>query len=693
MPIRVLHLRKIIIWNPDVISLNRFDGEMKLVICEKQIAAGRIASILSNGKAILKKAGKMPYYTFTKDGEEWIVLGLKGHIVNLDYPPEFNRWKGISPLDLIWIEPYKRITNKAIADILKMFADEASEVIIATDFDREGELIGVEAIEILRKYNKNLKNIKRARFSALTRSEIISAFSNLVDIDYNLAKAAETRQIIDLVWGATLTRFVSMAAKQYGKDFLSIGRVQSPTLAMIVDREKQIKEFVPEPYWQIAANLEKDKTTFSALHKKDKIKNEEEAKKIYEKIKDVEKAFVSSVNRSIKKEIPPTPFDTTSFLNAASSILKLSASRAMEIAEELYMQGWISYPRTDNTVYPKSLRIDDILHLLKDSAFSDFAEITIKNRRKMPTRGKKETTDHPPIHPVDMPPLKKLTPEQKEVYALIVKRFLATLTKDATAEITNAEIEIKGEVFVANGYRLIEPTWKLIYPTKTGEKEIPELRENEEIDVKSVKLLRKETKPPRRFTQGALISEMEKLGLGTKSTRHEIIKKLYSRKYIIGSTPIPTATAFAVVDTIRPYDISKPDMTAQLEKDMDNIAEGKEDESKVIKKSREMLHRVLTSLENNKHAIRSSLRKALTLQNTIGTCPSCGKPLVVRTASKSKKRFVGCTGYPNCKVTYPLPQKGRIIPTDKKCPVCGAPIIKINKKEMCINPDCPSKKR
>jgi len=666
---------------------------MKLVICEKQIAAGRIASILSNGKAILKKAGKMPYYTFTKDGEEWIVLGLKGHIVNLDYPPEFNRWKGISPLDLIWIEPYKRITNKAIADILKMFADKASEVIIATDFDREGELIGVEAIEILRKYNKNLKNIKRARFSALTRSEIISAFSNLVDIDYNLAKAAETRQIIDLVWGATLTRFVSMAAKQYGKDFLSIGRVQSPTLAMIVDREKQIKEFVPEPYWQIAANLEKDKTTFSALHKKDKIKNEEEAKKIYEKIKDVEKAFVSSVNRSIKKEIPPTPFDTTSFLNAASSILKLSASRAMEIAEELYMQGWISYPRTDNTVYPKSLRINDILHLLKDSAFSDFAEITIKNRRKMPTRGKKETTDHPPIHPVDIPPLKKLTPEQKEVYALIVKRFLATLTKDATAEITNAEIEIKGEVFVANGYRLIEPTWKLIYPTKTGEKEIPELRENEEIDVKSVKLLRKETKPPRRFTQGALISEMEKLGLGTKSTRHEIIKKLYSRKYIIGSTPIPTATAFAVVDTIRPYDISKPDMTAQLEKDMDNIAEGKEDESKVIKKSREMLHRVLTSLENNKHAIRSSLRKALTLQNTIGTCPSCGKPLVVRTASKSKKRFVGCTGYPNCKVTYPLPQKGRIIPTGKKCPVCGAPIIKINKKEMCINPDCPSKKR
>ncbi|HID25220.1 MAG TPA: DNA topoisomerase, partial [Thermoplasmata archaeon] len=144
---------------------------MKLVICEKQIAAGRIANILSNGKAVLRRLGKMPYYTFTKAGEEWVVLGLKGHIVNLDYPAEFNRWRGISPLDLIWIEPYKRVTNKAVAEAFKTFADKTSEIIIATDFDREGELIGVEAIEILKKYSKNIKNIKRARFSSLTKPE------------------------------------------------------------------------------------------------------------------------------------------------------------------------------------------------------------------------------------------------------------------------------------------------------------------------------------------------------------------------------------------------------------------------------------------------------------------------------------------------------------------------------------------
>ena len=672
-------------------STSWYDDAMKLVICEKSIAAGRIANILSNGKAVLRRLGKMPYYTFTKADEEWVVLGLKGHIVNLDYPPEFNRWHGISPLDLIWIEPYKRITNKAVTDALKAFANKASEVVVATDFDREGELIGLEAIEILRKHNKNLKNIKRARFSALTKSEILSAFSNPVEIDYNLAKAAETRQIIDLVWGATLTRFVSMAAKQYGKDFLSIGRVQSPTLAMIVDRERQIKAFVPKPYWQITATLDKN-GKFSALHKKDRISSEEEAKGIYEKIKNARNGIVKSVDKTVKKERPPIPFDTTSFLSAASSLLRMSASKAMEVAEELYMQGWISYPRTDNTVYPKSLPIDKTLSLLANSQFSDLTKVVLENRRKTPMRGKKETTDHPPIHPVDIPPFEKLTPEQKNVYTLIVKRFLATLTKDAASETTKALIEINEEPFVAEGYRLIEPTWKLIYPVKTGQKEIPELHENERVDVISLKLLRKETKPPKRFTQGALISQMEKLGLGTKSTRHEIIKKLYSRRYIIGSTPIPTATAFAVVDTIKPYDISKPDMTAQLEKDMDEIAEGKKNENSVIKKSREMLQKVLKSLENNKHEIRHSLRKALTLQNTIGTCPSCGKPLVIRVSSKNKKRFVGCTGYPDCRVTYPLPQKGVITKTDKKCEHCGAPIIKLGKREICINPNCPGKK-
>ncbi|HID26134.1 MAG TPA: DNA topoisomerase I, partial [Thermoplasmata archaeon] len=537
----------------------------------------------------------------------------------------------------------------------------------------------------------NIKNIKRARFSSLTKTEILNAFSNPVDVDYNLATAAETRQIIDLVWGATLTRFVSMAAKQYGKDFLSIGRVQSPTLAMIVDREKQIKEFVPEPYWQITATLEKN-GKFSAIHKKDKITREEEAKKIYEKIKDAKEATVKSVDKVVKKEKPPSPFDTTSFLSAASSLLRMSASHAMEVAEELYMQGWISYPRTDNTVYPKTLSFDKILSLLSNSSLSDLAYVTIGNRRQTPTRGKKETTDHPPIHPVDVPPFEKLTSEQKNVYTLIVKRFLATLTKDATAEVMKAFIDIKGEPFVAEGYMLVEPTWKLIYPVKTGEREIPELHEGEKTRVISLKLFRKETKPPRRFTQGALISEMEKLGLGTKSTRHEIVKKLYSRKYINGSTPIPTATAFAVVDTIKPYDISKPEMTAQLEKDMDEIAEGEKKEETVIKKSREMLQKVLKSLEDNKQEISLSLRKALTLQNTIGTCPSCGKPLVIRLSSKNRKRFVGCAGYPSCRVTYPLPQKGSIVRTDRKCEQCGAPIIKMGKREVCLNPNCSIKK-
>ena len=659
---------------------------MKLVICEKQIAAHRIASILSDGKLSTRKFGNVPYYTFENNGEEWIVLGLKGHIVNLDYPPEYNRWYGIKPIDLIWIEPYKKITDRFIVKALENFSKYTPQIIIATDFDREGELIGVEAIEILKKANSNIKNIKRAKFSALTKLDILNAFSNLADVDHNLATAAETRQIIDLVWGATLTRFISMAARQYGKDFLSVGRVQSPTLAIIAEREKKIKNFVPTPYWQIIAKLSKN-VEFLSIHEKGRIEKEQEAKDIFDRVKDEVEAKVESLEKKIKKERPPTPFDTTTFLKVVSSSFGVSASRAMEIAEGLYMKGMISYPRTDNTVYPKTTPINRILNLLASSPFSREVDTVLKNRRKIPTRGKKKTSDHPPIHPVGVSSFNKLTKEQQKVYTIVVRRFLATLTKDAIAETSKAKFRIGGEPFISEGYRTVEPTWKTIYPVDEKQKPLPDLTKGESIKVISIDMPRKETKPPKRYTQGSIISEMEKLGLGTKSTRHEIIRKLYGRKYLVGAKPVPTASAFAVVDTIGPYSISKPDMTSRLEKDMDLIADGNKNKEDVIKESRDMLKKVLSSLERDKQEIRKKLTNALKEQRTIGKCPSCGKSLVIR-RSKNGKRFVGCSGYPKCKVTYPLPQKGKITPTGKVCPECGAPILRIGRRELCINPKC-----
>ncbi|MDH7517601.1 MAG: DNA topoisomerase I [Candidatus Thermoplasmatota archaeon] len=669
---------------------------MKLVICEKNIAARRIASILSQGKAKSTKIGVIPVYEFEKDNEKWVVIGLKGHIINVDYPAGFNRWTKIPPHELIDVEPIKKVSEKGIANALKSLVDKNPFVIIATDYDREGELIGVEAVNLLREYNKNITQIKRAKFSAITPYEINKAFDNLTDVDYNLSNAGEARQIIDLVWGAVLTRFISLTSRRLGKDFLSIGRVQSPTLALLVDREKEIKNFKPKPFWQIIAKLEKGKQ-FDAVHIEGNFWDEQKAQDVYNKIKGVKKAFVKNVDKKVEHEMPPSPFNTTTFLQAASGI-GFSAAKAMSVAEELYMLGLISYPRTDNTVYPPSLNIRAILEKLASSSFSKEAQEVIMNGREHPTRGKKYATDHPPIHPVGVPSDGKLHSEQKTIYELICRRFLATLAKDAVSETTDVSLDISGENFKASGYKLIEPNWKKIYTYfRERKNDLPDLFEGETIDVLKVQLKEDSTKPPQRYTQGSLIAKMEQLLLGTKSTRHEIISKLYSRKYILGSQPIPTSTAIAVVEALGDCDVVKPKMTAQLEKDMNDIAEGKKTLEETVKESREMLTKVMKTLELDKEKIKTNIKKAIKEQNNIGKCPKCGKNLVVR-VSKKGKRFVGCTGYPDCNNTYSLPQEGGVFKIDAPCSKCGFPVVKVKTKgnrywNMCLNPVCPGKKQ
>ena len=684
--------RKLIIWGSYVHIEIKIGIKMKLIICEKNIAAKRIAYILSGGKSKSVRLGKTPVYEFTKDGETCKVVGLRGHIINLDYPAEFNQWNRVLPRKLIDIEPCKKVSERSIAASLKSLVDGNPFIIIATDFDREGELIGVEVINLIKGYNKNISQIKRAKFSAITNSEIKNAFDNLTEVDYNLSDAGESRQAIDLAWGAVLTRFISITAQHYGKDFLSIGRVQSPTLALLVEKEKEIQKFEPKTYWKIIATLKKDKS-FDATHIEGQFWDEKQAKGIYEKVKDAETATVKKADKKTEKELPPAPFSTTTFLQSAS-YLGISTANAMSIAEELYMMGLTSYPRTDNTVYPPSLNLKGILQKLANSPFSKEANEVISNGRKYPMRGKKQTTDHPPIHPVGVPSGKNLTSDQQKIYELICRRFLATLAKDAISETMDVLIDISGEEFKASGYRLIEPNWKNIYTYfREKRKPLPELSEGEKVKISEIKLKEDQTKPPKRYTQGSLIAKMEQLSLGTKSTRHEIINKLNWRKYITLKPFAPTPIAIAVIDALSDCDVTKPKMTAVLEKDMNAISEGKKTLNDTVKESRQMLTEVMNELEKDKEKIKTSIKNAHNEQNYVGKCPKCGNDMIIRFSRKGE-RFAGCTNFPKCRNAYPLPQKGKITKTDKICDACKAPVIQVKAKgknslDMCLNPRCP----
>ncbi|MHC1610283.1 MAG: DNA topoisomerase I [Candidatus Methanospirareceae archaeon] len=638
---------------------------MHYIITEKGTTAKKIAAILSEGKPKDRKIGGVNAYEF--DGK--VVVGLSGHIFRLDFPPTHNTWRRINPEELIDAKIVHIAVNETIVKALEEIAKNADTVTIATDYDREGELIGVEALRIIKKINPDV-NVDRMRYSAITEKDIKESFAARSEVDYNLAASAEARSIIDLIWGASLTRFVSLSANRLGEDFFSVGRVQSPTLALLVDKEKEIRRFVPRKYWELHARLKTENgEIFEVRHETEKFWDKEEAEAIRSRIEAANEGYVSAVKTRLRTEKPPTPFDTTSFIKAASSI-GYSPKRAMNIAEDLYLQGLISYHRTDNTTYPDTLDLKALVNLfLEHEEFGDYARLLLKKKQLKPTAGKKRTTDHPPIHPVSEASREEIEEAEWEIYELVVRRFLATLSDSARWIDTDVKIEIGEEILEAKGKELKEQGFLAVYPyQKKEEVIIPRLKEGEKVEIEHVEIVEKETKPPKRISQAGLIKKMEDLGLGTKSTRHEIVSKLYDRGYVEDNPVKPTEKAIALIESLKRYAtvITKPEMTRKLEEEMDDIRVGKRKKMDVVDDSRNMLRRIFREMTAKKEEIARSLKEAMREGTIIGTCPECGSELFLATSQRGK-RFVGCKNYPTCDFSLPLPKGGRLIVTDETC--------------------------
>jgi DNA topoisomerase-1 len=624
---------------------------MHLIITEKHDAANKIAGILFADRYPERVSGVPVYRSKSANS---VVIGLAGHIVELDFPDEYRRWTAHPPSILITAPIVSVPTKKDIVGALATLAPSATRVTIATDYDREGELIGVEAYHIVHRLTK--APFDRVHYSSFAPQEILGAFAKPSPLDFNLAAAGECRQEIDLIWGAALTRFVSLAGNKAGKDFLSVGRVQTPLLAIIVDREKEIQAFVSKPYWEIAATLLKGTEAFTARHRKGRFDSKDEAQGIYKKLGKT--ALVKNILKDTRKEASPIPFSTTEFLKAAAS-LGYTAASAMQIAEELYINGWISYPRTDNTVYPGTLNLRQTVELFKASpVFAPDALQLLSQKTLVATRGKVESKDHPPIYPVACASKTQLDDRHWKLYELVVRRFFATLSPPCEWETIKADIDISGEPFIAEGKRLGIPGWRKHYPYGMPKDEVlPQLSAGDVLAVKKSDLLEKKTEPPKRYGQGKLIEMMEKLGLGTKATRHETLSKLYNRGFIESNPPKPTQTGITLIDALKAHAgaITSPDMTGRLEKDMDSIADSRLKKDDVIRESKSMLRTIFDQLESHRADIGRTLRVGSAADSEIGPCPKCGSPLVIRETRADKKKFIACSGFPECRNTYNIP--------------------------------------
>ncbi|MFR7746154.1 MAG: DNA topoisomerase I [Eggerthellaceae bacterium] len=715
---------------------------MKLVVTEKNDAAQKIADLLGATKPKADKVYSTPVYRFTVDGEDWVTIGLRGHILEPDFatalvykkrggwrgvnadgeimdadipaslpkPPfkkkkpftedgvELKAWKMDALPYLVYSPIEKRPKEKDIIRSLKNLAKKADSIVIATDFDREGELIGSDALSCIQEVNATAP-VSRARYSAFTKEEITHAFNNLVTLDTNLASAGASRQDIDLIWGAVLTRYLTLVKFAGYGNVRSSGRVQTPTLALIVARERERLAFIPEDYWVIKADFGEGDDAFVAPHATARFKVEAEANAVMSHVQDATHGKVIEITKRKRTVAPPVPFNTTSLM-AAASAEGLSPARTMRIAESLYMDGYISYPRVDNTVYPSSLDLaDTVKKIMGNPAYAPYCKELLSRGTLKATRGKKETTDHPPIYPTASATPDDLAPAEYKLYNLIARRFMATLSDAAIVEGTKVKIDVEGEPFVAKGDVLVKKGFREIYPYGLKKDEqLPALFEGQDVVFKGATCTKKQTEPPARYSQGKLIQEMEKLGLGTKSTRHSIIERLYTVKYIQNDPIEPSQLGMAVCDALDKFapHITHPEMTAELEEEMDNIAEGQKTKAEVVMNSRDLLSEQLAELMPHSEEVKDALADAVAADAYVGPCPKCGKDLQLRTSQKTRSMFIGCSGWPDCDVTYPLP-KGKIEAVEEKCPVCGMPQVKVTAfrskpRIVCIDPECETNK-
>ncbi len=589
---------------------------MKLVIVESPSKSKTISKYLGNG---------------------YIVKASVGHVRDL---PKSSK-KAID-IEGGFLPHYEVVAKKepVIADIVSS-AVKAEEILLATDPDREGEAIAWHIAEVLKdRVGASIKKkLKRITYHEITKEAVLEALENPRDIDQHLREAQEARRVLDRIVGYDLSGLIWKKVR-YG---LSAGRVQSPALRIIMEREREIRAFNPLTYWVIAgewktANRESLRLTCSVEPKEQKQVSNilERAKKGAWKI--------ASVEETEQKRSPRAPFITSTLQQAASSRLGFSPSRTMGIAQKLYESGHITYMRTDSTNLGKQA-LGQIAGAIEKSYGKDYLSF-----RTYATKSKNAQEAHEAVRPTNMNKLSAgHSDEQKKLYRLIWQRTIASQMSDAriarTKVCANVESDSEVPVFEATGSRVIFNGWLKADPESEGEAGIlPKVTVGELIDLMSIDSEEKQTQPPPRYTEAGLIKELEKRGIGRPSTYASISKTIEDRGYIQkeNKSIIPTDTGDVVSSFLEenfPTYISDS-FTAEMEDHLDEIANGTRTYEKTLRDFYKPFHSEVKSKE--KIDKLTNLGKA----DPKFKCPTCKGPMEIKLGKNGK--FLSCSKYPDC---------------------------------------------
>lgn len=589
-------------------------------------------------------------------GDKYIVRASVGHIRDL---PKSNK-KAID-IEAGFVPHYEISSGKEkVVRELKELANETKDVVLATDPDREGEAIAWHIVDAL-----GLKKPKRIVFHEITESAIKEAAASPREIDQDLRRAQEARRVLDRLVGYDLSGLIWKKVR-YG---LSAGRVQSPALRILMEREREIRAFIPETFWKIVANVtSKEGGNFDLT-----CVEEPRDHALVEKILSEGKRHawkITGVKETEAKRSPRPPFTTSTLQQAASTRLGMSPSRTMQIAQKLYEAGHITYMRTDSTNLAKQA-VGMVLGTIEKTYGKEYV-----HPRTYQTKSKNAQEAHEAIRPTN-PGKQHITgtPEQLRLYKLIWARTIASQMADATMLRTKitAVIDTKEKdipEFAINGSRVLFPGWLTADPDAEGEEvTLPKVHEGEVLKLNEINAEEKQTEPPSRYTEAGLVKELEKRDIGRPSTYAAIIKTLIDREYVTkeGKTLIPTDTGDVVSSFLEEHFPSyiSDTFTAEMEQKLDDIAEGKRDYAKTLGDFYKPFLKEVKSKEK--------IDKATTLGDADPSilCPKCNAHMVVKLGRSGK--FLSCSKFPDCDGARTIDGKELEGPksTGEICPKCG----------------------
>ena len=627
----------------------------KLIIVESPAKANTIKKFLGGSTKVVASMGHIRDLPKSK-------LGID---IEHDFEPEYINIRGKG--DLI--------------KSLKTDAKKAKKVYLATDPDREGEAIAWHLAKIL---ENDKDKITRVTFNEITKTAVQKAIKEPRNIDLNTVDAQQARRVLDRIVGYKISPILWKKVKRG----LSAGRVQSVAVKLIVDRENEIENFIPEEYWNIYADLkdEKSKKQFEARFygkngKKQEIHSKEEIDQI---LKTIEKAkyTVSEVKKGEKKRNPAPPFTTSTMQQEASRKLGFTLKKTMSVAQGLYegvkiaekgTVGLITYMRTDSTRISEEARAS-----AKKQIVATYGEEYYENRYYKTSKDAQDA--HEGIRPTyaDIEPDKikdELTKDQYKLYKLIYNRFMASQMKPAIYDTMAVNIKADDYDFKANGQSLRFKGFMTLYVEGTDEKEekeegiLPELQENQEVKLLKINPKQSFTEPPARYTEASLVKTLEEKGIGRPSTYSPTITTILERRYIQKEQKqlVPTELGKIVnkILTENFTDVINVEFTAKIENEFDEIAEGKEQWKQMIREFYGPFEKELEKVEKELEHVE------LVDEVSDVPCDKCGRMMVYKYGKYGK--FLACPGYPECKNTKPIVET-----IDVPCPKCGA-VVQVRK--------------